>query len=122
MMQDSTKMQADFGADPIYSAFRSGMHDCLATRRNARQPAKVRLAGYHSTIKAVKHATEVRLAPRWTTHRDLAKVVINSSLSPMDRALGTALVVSFGGLHHARALGERAIRLVGQRQAAATMA
>jgi len=95
-------MQADFGAGRIYSALRSGMHDCLATRRNAREPAKVRLARYHSAIKEVKHATEVRLAPRWTMYRDLAKAVIN--------------------LHHARALGERALKLVGQGQAAATTA
>lgn len=98
------------------------VHDCLATRRIAREPAKVRLARYHSTIKEVKHASEVRLAPCWTMYRDLAKVVINSSLSPLDRALGTALVVTFGALHHVRALGERAIKLVGQRQGAATTA
>jgi hypothetical protein len=145
-------LQADFGADPIYSALRSNMlkgtgllpigpwtdrvlalelaingpfchvHECLATRRNAREPAKVRLARYHSAIKEVKHATEVRLAPRWTMYRDLAKVVINSSLEPADRFLGTALVVSFGGLHHARALGERAMKLLGPGRGAATTA
>jgi len=145
-------LQADFGADPIYSALRSSMlkgtgllpigpwtdrvpalelaidgpfcqvHHRRATRRNAREPAKVRLARHHSAIKEVEHATEVRLAPRWAMYRGLAKVVINSFLEPADRVLGTTLVISFGGLHHARALGERALKLVGQGQAAATTA
>ena len=135
-------LQADGGADPIYSALRSSLlkqtsllpigpwtdralalelaiagpfchvQECLATRRNAREPAKVRLARYHSNIKEVERATEVRLAPRWTMYRDLSKVVLDSSLGSTDRVLGTGVVVAFGALYHARAVARRVARLV----------
>lgn len=85
--------------------------EVLSTRRHSPAPANQRVAAFHPSITA-KGATEVRLAPRWTMYRDLAKVVLGSSLGPAKRALGTALVVSFGGLHHARGLARRTAKLI----------
>jgi hypothetical protein len=84
------------------------VHECLATRRNAREPAKVRLDRYHPQVSA-KRATKTRLAPRWTMYRDLASLVVDApALRPTERLAGTGLVVGFGVLHHARALANRA--------------
>lgn len=135
-------LQAYQEIDPIYSALRSSVlresgmlpigpwtdrvlclelailgpfahvHEYLANRRNAREPAKVRLARYHESIKEVERATKVRLAPRWTMYRDLAGVVRESDLGPAKRALGTGMVVAYGGAHHVRALARRASNLV----------
>lgn len=133
--------QIPIGIDPVYSVLRRSMaaktglfpvspwndraiamdmalagpfchiDECLSTRRHSPAPAKERIAEFHPTITA-EGATETSFAPRWTMYRDLAKVVLGSSLSPTERVLGTALVVSYGGLHHARGFVRRAAKLV----------
>ena len=145
-------LQATLGMDPIYSALRSdvlknsGMlpiglwtdrvlalrlaimgpfvhvHECLAYRRNSREPEKVLVARYHPSLKEAEQATDVRVGRRWTMYRDLAKAVRDARLGRAQRTAGTAMVVFYGGLHHARALYHRAARLVDQTQKAATTA
>jgi glycosyltransferase involved in cell wall biosynthesis len=83
----------------------------LSTRRHSPAPVKERLAEFHPSITAEEAAKE-RFAPRWTMYRDLAKLVLDSSLGPAERAVGMALLASFCGLHHARGLAERAAELV----------
>ena len=145
-------LQATLGMDPIYSALRSNVlkesgmlpiglwtdralslrlaimgpfvhvHECLAYRRNSREPEKICVARYHPSIKEAERATDVRVAPRWTMYRDLAKAVRDSSLGRGYRAVGIGMVVFYGGTHHARALYHRAVRLVERTQKAATAA
>jgi glycosyltransferase involved in cell wall biosynthesis len=93
----------------------------LSTRRESPAPAHERLAEFHPSIATNSSAKE-RLAPRWTMYRDLAKVVLGSSLSLAERALGTALVVFYGGLHHARSLVRRTVRLIRPRRGTGTAA
>ena len=143
-------LQSNLGADPIYSTLRSDVlrnsgllavspwtdrmlalelaiagpfchvHECLAVRRNAREPAKVRLARYHNSIREVERATEVRLAPRWTLYRDLTKVAAAPQQSIAVRSLGSILVVGSGGLHYARVLPRYVSRLMSQRRRVTT--
>lgn len=143
-------LQATLGMDPIYSALRSNMlkesgmlpiglwtdralslrlaimgpfvhvHECLAYRRNSREPEKILVARYHPSIKEAERATDVRVAPRWTMYRDLAKAVRDSPLGPGQQVVGTGMVVFYGGMHHVRALYGRAVRLVERTRKAAT--
>lgn len=130
-------LQAGVGVDPIYSMLRRDaltrtallpvsvwtdrslalelsmlgpfchVDEVLAVRRNAREPADVRLSRYHPQLRPIG-ATSARLAPRWTMYRDLAKVVWSSELDPLERVLGVQLVAGYAGIHHARAVTERA--------------
>jgi hypothetical protein len=85
--------------------------ECLSTRRHSPVTAKERVAAYHPSISA-ERATDVRMAPRWTMYRDMSKMVLDSTDDPAKRVLGTALVTSFGVLHYARALAQRASKLM----------
>lgn len=85
--------------------------ECLSTRRHSPIPANERLTEFHPSITP-QNATADRIAPRWTMYRDFAKVVLHSSLNPVQQVVVTALVVSYGGLHHLRGLARRATDLV----------
>ena len=141
-------LQTPIGIDPMYSTLRSSLvrktgmlpkspwndramaldlalhgpfchiDEFLSTRRQSPAPPEERMAEFHLST-AVRPATKKRLAPRWTMYRDLAKVVLGSSLNPAERVLGAAMVVSYGGLHHVRSLARRVVKRVKPPRAAA---
>jgi len=135
------QQQSPIGIDPVYSILRRSMvektglfpvspwndraiavdltlagpfchiEECLSTRRHSPAPPKERLAEFHPSI-TVDGDSQERFAPRWTMYRDFTKIVLGSPIGPAERVLGIGLVVSYGGLHHARGLVRRVGKLI----------
>ena len=72
------------------------VHECLATRRDAREPPPTRLARLHPTY-AANHsvATNKRLAPLWTMYRGIARVTSQWPMGGAERWRCRSLVLAY---------------------------
>ena len=72
------------------------VHECLSTRRDAGEPASVRLKRYHAKYEGdEKPSSAYRLAPVWTMYAAIAKVVQAWPLTASQRLRGLATVFRY---------------------------